>query len=417
MEKLLLMGINTRVLLDSASKLDNYQTFSVSYFSTLDMKKPYKEKYILKQKSGKSCGIFEESYNLKDLLDLSLEYMEEVDKIILTTGISPNDFKGKYKKYKKKIIGNHNTESIEDKYRFYKKIKNDFLVPKTFKFKYSNDIARDNIDEIVEILKQYDDKSFILKPHEGSGGYGVQLLKYNKEKLLNNNYLEKLFSYYNNQEFLIQEYIEGENISSSVLATKNRSKAIMTSKMLTESDFGDKDSFKYSGNILPYSNILNSEIINDKIINKKTVLNEIAEKIISKFGLIGSNGVDMIIKDENNEESIYIIEVNPRFQGTYESIEKVLGVNLLKAHIKSCEGELINVPKAKCCSIKRIIYTNKRVQVGNLAINNVYDIPYDGVIIEKNQPLATIISYGNSVENVKYKMNKAILEIDENIYS
>lgn len=123
MEKLLLMGINTRVLLDSASKLKNYQIYSVSYFSTVDLKKPSNEKHVLEQVPGKSCGFFEENYNSEELLELALEYMEEVDKIILTTGISPSDFKGKYKKYKKKIIGNKNIVNVEDKYKFYKKIK------------------------------------------------------------------------------------------------------------------------------------------------------------------------------------------------------------------------------------------------------------------------------------------------------
>ena len=104
MEKLLLMGINTRILLDSASKLKNYQTYSVSYFSTVDFKKYYSEKHILEQIPGKSCGIFEENFNSKDLLELSQEYMAQVDKIVLSTGISPSDFKGKYRKYKKKIV-------------------------------------------------------------------------------------------------------------------------------------------------------------------------------------------------------------------------------------------------------------------------------------------------------------------------
>lgn len=449
MEKLLLIGINTRVLLDSASKLKNYKIYSVSYFYTVDFKKPSNEKHVLEQVPGKSCGFFEEKYNPEELLELALEYMEEADKIVLTTGISPSDFKGKYKKYKKKIVGNQNTADVEDKYKFYKKIKNDFLVPKTFKLKYGYSNSYD-IGELVEILKQYDDKSFIVKPLEGSGGYGVQHLKYNKEHhQLNNsyfeNYFKKHFSYYKEQDFLIQEFIPGNNISSSVLATKDQTKSIINSKILIESDFGEENNFKYSGNIVPYNhNIINNKsnitdlLSIDNRINNRTynnidnkianginnsiangigneIINDIAEEIVSKFRLIGSNGVDMITKYDksmNNEENVYIVEINPRFQGTYECVEKVLGINLLEAHIKACEGELIKVPKAKCYSMKRIIYTKERLKVGNLSIDNVYDIPYEGVIIEKDQPLSTIISCGNSIKDAENKTKKVISNIN-----
>lgn len=408
MEKLLLVGINTRSLLNSASEL-NFRTYSVSYFSTADFKRIHEEKHVLKQIPGKSCGIFEEDYNPETLLELSLEFMEEVDKIILS-GISPNIFKGNYKKYRKKIIGNHDVDIIENKYKFYKKIRNDFLVPKTYKLDY------DHIDEIVEIINQHIDTSFIAKPLQGSGGYGVNYLDYNKKHEFNDSYFEKYFSDYEGQTFLFQEFIEGDNISSSVLSTKKEAQNIINSKMLTESNFGENN-FKYSGNIVPYNNILKSAKSHANETNDREI-KDISEKIISKFSLIGSNGADMIIKkDKNKNEEIYIIEVNPRFQGTYECVEKVLRINLLDAHMKACNGELINIPNTKGYSMKKIIYAKERVKVGNLFIDNVYDIPYKEVIVEKDQPLSTIVSYDKNIKNTENKLKKAISDINKSIYS
>lgn len=408
MEKLLIIGINTRSLLNSASKL-NFCTYSTSYFFTADSKRIYKEKHVLKQIPGKSCGIFEEDYNPEKLLELSLEFMEEVDKIILS-GISPNIFKGNYKKFRKKIIGNHNVDTIENKYKFYKKIRNDFLLPKTYKIDY------DHIDEIVDILNQHSDTSFIAKPLQGSGGYGVKYLDYTKKHHFNDSYFENYFSEYEGETFLFQEFIEGDNISSSVLSTKKQAQNIINSKMLTESNFGENN-FKYSGNIVPYTNILKSNTNSANEINDKEI-KDISEKIISKFSLVGSNGVDMIIKnDKNKNEEIYIIEANPRFQGTYECVEKVLGINLLDAHIKAYDGELINIPNTNGYSMKKIIYTKERIKVGDLFIDNVYDIPYNGVIIEKDQPLSTIISYDKNIKNTKNKLKKAIFDVNKNIYS
>ena len=99
-----------------------------------------------------------------------------------------------------------------------------------------------------------------------------------------------------------------------------------------------------------------------------------SEELIREFKLIGSNGVDYIL-DKNGE--LKVIEINPRFQGTYELVENSLGINLLDAHIKACEGEIIEIPNPNQYSFKKIIYARKQVNIGNLNIPNVYDIPYE----------------------------------------
>jgi len=408
MEKLLIIGINTRGLINSALKLP-YQTYSVSYYSTLDFKVPYQEKHVLNQHPGKSCGFFEKEYRPDRLLELSLEYMEEVDKIVLSTGISPEDFKGKFRKFKKKIIGNTNTDDLENKYKFYKKIREEYLTPRTFKIKYKNDIS-----EVNEIAKQYEGTSFIIKPLKGSGGYGISYLKYDKENEFKDRYLEEIGKKYQGCEgcdFLVQEYIKGMNISSSVLSSNKKSKVIINSKILTERDFGKKNSFKYCGNIVPINYSQKRQVDIGQV-------NDISEKIIEKFKLIGSNGIDMIIDKKSNNNEPYIIEINPRFQGTYECVEEILGVNLLNAHIKACQGELIEIPKPKPdeYSIKRIIYSDKKIKVGDLKINdNIYDIPFKGVIIEKDEPLLTIVTSKNNIQNAKNIINNSVRKINENI--
>ena len=158
MEKLLLIGIDTRSMLNSALKLD-YTIFSTSYFSTSDTQVIENQKIILKEEDGQSCGVFEEKFDSKHILEISADYIDEVDYIIPISGVSPSDFS---KKDRKKILGNRNVDDIEDKFRFYKKIKDEFLTPETF---YVSDI-----DEAREINKTYPETKFILKPVQGSGG-------------------------------------------------------------------------------------------------------------------------------------------------------------------------------------------------------------------------------------------------------
>ena len=405
MENLLLMGIDTRPMVNSALKLD-YKTFSISYFKTVDFKVPYAEKHVLDQESVISCGRFEENYSPEKLLELSKDFLfqnhdeDEIDKIVLTTGINTKNFSGEFKKFRKIVRGNKNTECVDNKFKFYNKLKNKFDVPLTFQ--------PSDVGELNEILQQYTNNQFILKPLQGSGGLGIFLL--NNESCDELKQVNEICQNISLENYILQEYIEGTNVSSSVLSSHDDIKNLINSRLITEHDLGN-DSYEYSGNILPldensfkmfngYRTEIDADELNDEMRNT-------SEDLIKEFDLIGSNGVDYIL-DKNGE--LKVIEINPRFQGTYELVENSLGINLLDAHIKACEGEIIDIPNPKQYSIKKIIYARKQVNIGNLNIPNVYDIPYEGVKIEKDQPLVTIIS---SNEDLKTAINDAKIAEDK----
>ncbi len=384
MEKLLLIGINTRSMLNSALKLD-YEIYSASYFSTSDMPAVKNQKIILKEKYGESSGIFEDNFSSKSILEFSKDYIDEVDYIIPISGVSPEDFK---KKDLKKILGNRNTKNIEDKFKFYKKIRNEFLTPKTF---YVTDI-----DEAHEIDENHPDTQFILKPLQGSGGYNINILN-------NDNNIQ-----FTDNEFILQEYIIGINLSTSVLSNKNEAKTIANSRLLTKNDYGNSDSFIYMGNIVPLTD--KSVMADVKDLRKITKdMEENSENLMLKFNLIGSNGVDYIL----NEKGLYVIEVNPRIQGTFECIEKAFEINMLEAHIRACEGELIKIPEAKRYAYKKIIYSPTRMKYTPLDLNNIYDLPHTGTITEKDEPLLTIIDSDEDFEKLYEKVESTNKTVDK----
>ena len=382
MKKLLLIGINTRSMLNSALKL-NYEIYSTSYFSTSDMPTIKNQKIILNEKYDESCGLFEDNFNSENILEISKEYIDEVDYIIPISGVSPSDFK---KKDQKKILGTTDVESIENKYKFYKKIKNSILTPKTFKIK---DIA-----DAFEINKNYPETKFILKPLKGSGGYNINLLSEDIEL--------------NNEEYIIQEYIDGINLSSSILANKNNMQILTHSRLLTVNDISESNSFKYIGNILPLTkqSIITETKDIKEITNKQEI---ICEKLAKKFNLIGSNGIDYIL----NENGLYALEINPRLQGTYECIEKSFGINMLDAHIKTCQGQTIEIPKAKYYSYKKIIYSPTRMKYNKINENNIFDLPHVGSITEKGEPLLTIIDKDKDFEKLYKKVEKTSLNVEK----
>ncbi|WP_407453336.1 ATP-grasp domain-containing protein [Methanobrevibacter sp.] len=379
MEKLLLIGVNTRSMLNSALKLD-YDVFSTSYFSTSDTPLIKNQKIILEEKDNESSGIFEDNFNSEHILEYSKEYIDEVDYIIPISGISPNKFS---KKDQKKILGNKNVEKTEDKFKFYKEIRDEFKTPDTFLIK--------DVHEAIEISKNKPDVKYIIKPVKGSGGYDINILN-------NDSYLQLN----NGEKFMLQEYVEGINLSTSVLGSKDHKKAIMNSRLLTENDFKNNNSFIYIGNILPLTDesaltkIKDIDKINNKMI-------ETSQKLAYKFDLIGSNGVDYIY----NENGLYVIEVNPRIQGTFECIEKSLQINMLDAHIKSCLNESVKIPKAQYYAYKKIIYSPCRNKYSKINLDNIYDLPHIGTITEKSEPLLTIIDKNSDFKKLYKKVENS----------
>ena len=387
MEKLLLIGINTRSMLNSALKL-NYDIFSTSYFSTSDTPQITNQKIILEEKDNESCGSFEENFSSSRILEISKDFIDEVDHIIPISGVSPNEFS---KSDRKKILGNKNVENIENKYEFYKKIKDEFNTPETFLIK--------DVDEAIEISKNKPEVKYILKPLKGSGGYDINILDNNSSFQLNDG-----------EDYILQEYVEGINLSSSILGSRDMKKTIMNSRLLTENDFEKNNSFLYIGNILPLTsesiltNVKDIEKINNEMIQTSTDL-------AYKFDLIGSNGVDYIL----NENGLYVIEINPRIQGTFECIEKSLEINMLDAHIKACQNEIIEIPQAKYYSYKKIIYSPCRNKYSKIDLDNIYDLPHIGSITEKREPLLTIIDKDSHFEKLYKKVENSSLIVNQKV--
>ncbi|MBO6274786.1 MAG: ATP-grasp domain-containing protein [Methanobrevibacter sp.] len=379
MEKLLLIGINTRSMLNSALKLD-YEIFSTSYFSTSDTPQIKNQKIILEEKNNESSGIFEDNFNSSYILETSKDFIDEADYIIPISGISPGEFS---KKDQKKILGNKDVSQIENKFKFYEKIKDEFTVPETFLIK--------DVDEAIEISENKPEVKYIIKPVKGSGGYDINLLNNDSTIQLNDS-----------ENYILQEYIDGINLSSSILARKDIKKTIMNSRLLTENDFKNNNSYIYIGNILPLTKESSlSNIGNIDEINKQMI--ETSQNLAYKFNFIGSNGVDYIL----NENGLYVIEVNPRIQGTFECVEKSLQINMLDAHIKSCMNESVEIPKAKYYSYKKIIYSPCRNKYSKIDLDNIYDLPHIGTITEKSEPLLTIIDKDTDFKKLYEKVENS----------
>ncbi len=314
---------------------------------------------------------------------MASEMVDDADLIVFNSGISPE------KLPKHKLMGNRDISNVENKYKLYKRLKKSysdvFKLPET----YLVTDLRDAL-EIADASKE----KFLLKPLEGSGGMGIR----------NINGIDPDTDIH---KAILQEIVVGCDVSASVLSSGDEAVTIHTSEQLIGNKFlGQWENYGYCGNIVPYI----QQNRHEKLV-KNEYFGEIAVDIVTDLKLIGSNGVDMILKNGD----IYVLEVNPRLQGTYEAAEASLGINLAQAHIMACQGELMDIPPPKQFATKMIIFAKKRSIVGNLNMNSVNDIPAQNVIIEKGEPLATVLTSGKILEDTIYSAIKMVNDVYRNV--
>jgi len=367
MKKILVVGTNTRPVACSAKKMGN-AVYSVDYFCTSDLVKCSDYlRCILSQLPYETCGNYAEKYDSNLLHEYAYEVVDDVDYIFCSSGAVPEKFP------ESKIIGNKKIGHVEDKYKLYKSLKKKFNVPETFLIS--------SYQEASQIVDNNPDKKFIIKPVIGAGGKDIRRFEETTE---NSDF----------SRFMLQEVIKGESISASVLSTKEEAKTILTSmQLIGDSWLGQPDEFAYCGNIVPHKD--------DPKIKK------LAEDVIMELSLVGSNGVDMI----DTGDEIYVIEANPRFQGTLECAEEVLGINMFDAHYKASNGTLIDVPKPKGYAVKMVVFAKWRSIAGDLNFEGVYDIPEKNVIIEKDEPAATVVESGKTLEEAIYNGKRTVEKV------
>ena len=219
----------------------------------------------------------------------------------------------------------------------------------------------------------------ILKPKRGAGGFKNILVK-------DEEHLQRSIEQYHENgwgdDFLVEEYVRGIDASASVLSTGTEAVTVAINEQLIGlRSLGPMRRFSFCGSLTPLKTSYSKEI--ERISNSLAV----------DLGLVGTNGIDFII----GPSGPVVIEINPRFQGTLDTIEGSLGVNLVEAHIKSCQGELIPLAKYRRFSCRMICFAEQDFQVTKACDRAHYmDIPPKGAYIARAKPIISAIGHGKS---------------------
>lgn len=361
-KKVLVIGNNVRNIVCSARKA-GYIVYAIDRFGDIDMQKCAGKVHIL------------ENIHENELEQLAGSF-GDVDAVILGPGFEHLRLNNALNNSKEIM------EAAGNKSKLPKKL-HSLGIP------HPETVSIDKTDDVGFPL--------MVKPKSGSGGMRNIIVR--NEAELN------IFKKRNDpNDFIAQEFIEGISCSASVISTGKEAVVVALNEQLIGIPWLTRLPFAYCGNITPFHTKFSEEMV------------QYAKQIVLEFKLRGSNGVDFILTDKG----VQVIEVNPRFQGSIDTIELSTGLNIFDAHIKSFDGELPSPHEPKCFAAKTIVYANKEVviekDISDILINymnkgQAADIPRSGVKVMQDEPITTIFATARTREMVLERVEKSARHI------
>ena len=368
-----MIGIDVVSLAVSARRA-GYQVYAVDFFGDQDLKRLCRKSLsIIKQRPWRTCGQMSSDFNPEALLQLTRELLKEnvIDTALLSSGLDDSSDVLFELNDLIPILGNHPNiiKKIRDKIKFFQELKR-LGIP------HPETAIAENYKEAREKSKDIG-YPVLVKPSRGFGGVGIRKAQNPKE-------FEQAFrdAALCDEKILIQEHISGTTASASLISSTNGAITLtLNEQLLGLDEVSQEEPFGYCGNVVP---LVATRAVTDKC-------KDIVERIAMHFGLVGSNGIDLVISKEGIP---YVVEVNPRFQGSLECVERVLGMNVVKAHVKACLEEILPtiVKKPQVFCVRLILFAPQRSIMPDLnTFEEVRDIPLPRVIVEKGEPVCSIV--------------------------
>jgi len=244
---------------------------------------------------------------------------------------------------------------------------------------------RNNIP-VPRILPQ-DQYPIMAKPRKGAGGW--------RNAILNDPAAETAWeSLYPGVPYIRQEVIKGVPASVCCVATGTSAMAIAANSQILRGN--GESAFGFSGSMTPFSHPDTGRMI------------ALAERIAALSGCRGTIGIDFVL----GEKMPYAIEINPRFQGTVDTVERACGCNLFSSHINACAGILpASRPPCGQVAVRSILFADRDLTIkADLAVlkDFVADIPWPGTILEEDQAIVSIYGWGSTEESALALLDKHI---------
>jgi predicted ATP-grasp superfamily ATP-dependent carboligase len=195
----------------------------------------------------------------------------------------------------------------------------------------------------------------------------------------------------------LQERIEGVPGSVVFVAAGGRAVPLGVSRQLIGDPAFGAGEYRYCGNILAPAG--DSQFGHDEAL--VAAASVIAWALSEEFGLVGLNGVDFVAAGGVP----YPIEMNPRWCGSMELVERAYTLSMFGVHAAACvagalpELDLVHARRAVIAAGKAIVFAREDVTMGDtrpwLADPTVRDVPHPGERIAEGHPICTVLAEGS----------------------
>jgi predicted ATP-grasp superfamily ATP-dependent carboligase len=266
----------------------------------------------------------------------------------------------------------------------------DLKVPKTVMLDVS-----DSIKEVVESRFSF---PVVFKPLDGVGCSGLSLVEDESQVV---NAVAKIDAELASEKFVVQEYVEGEAVSVSLLCTGSSVLPVSLNKQEINLS-GPEEASGYVGGCVPYDHELRKEAF------------EVAEAVVGCFsGLRGYVGVDLIL----TKKGPVVVDVNPRLTTSFVGLSRVASFNFADSLVNAAlKGELPTTAAfggfavfSKVETVKPDVVALERL----FAISGVVSPPFP--ILDSDSACAFVSGEGSSIDIASLRLEEAKKNVLESV--
>jgi predicted ATP-grasp superfamily ATP-dependent carboligase len=199
----------------------------------------------------------------------------------------------------------------------------------------------------------------------------------------------------------LQEYVEGVPAAVAFVADGERAAILgITRQLVGERAFG-ASGFRYCGSV--WSTAGDDAIASPGLAGACA---RVAGAVVEAFGLVGVGGIDVMVWGER----ALPVEVNPRWTGSLEVLERARGDSVFAAHAAACRERRLPdsrtaAPGAERAVGKAVVFSRADVTIGDtsawLADPDVRDVPHEGERIAAGRPVCTVFAEGRRHEDCR----------------
>jgi hypothetical protein len=212
----------------------------------------------------------------------------------------------------------------------------------------------------------------MAKPKKGAGGW--------RNAVIASAAAEKAWAaLYPDVPYIRQQVVHGIPASVCCVANGTTARAIAVNEQVLRGN--GESAFGFSGSVTPFDHPLSGAMI------------VLAEKVAAASGCTGTLGVDFVV----GTDQPVVIEINPRFQGTLDTVETAYGCNLFRYHVNACAGTLPEMPQVQQYSARRILFADRDLTLDadlKVLAPVVSDIPWPGTFFEEEQAVVSVAATG-----------------------